>query len=151
MDLQPCRSTSKYTIPSTLWCKKKKKIPSHLHLSLSLSLSPQNSPGAIQFWSWPELGCKGAAAFAAIDDGNYSRNISAAQVSQSFKLVSRGLQGQEQLDLSVSDDVGKWSSTTAPSDDLSCSVFVKSYRPTDGIMSCQNTQRFTCFRLWVNK
>jgi hypothetical protein len=57
--------------------------------------------------AWTESNCQGEIAFTTFNNISFARNISNAYVSRSFK-ISRPLQGQEQLDISVARELETW-------------------------------------------
>jgi hypothetical protein len=81
-----------------------------------------------------------------------SKNVSNAMMSQSFRLDNRGLQGQEQLDFSVTLDLVSWypGEDQYSTNDSSCARFLQSYTALNGSTACHNTAIFTCHRLWIN-
>ncbi|KAL4912618.1 hypothetical protein BDW62DRAFT_216220 [Aspergillus aurantiobrunneus] len=100
---------------------------------------------------WTEPDCQGIPASTIFNETNLAKNISNACLSRSFKLF-RPLQGYEQLDISISQQLGSW----YPYEDqlsvhsLPCTSFIQSYFPINGSNHCYNTPPFTCHRLWVN-
>lgn len=101
--------------------------------------------------AWTESNCQGEIAFTTFDNISFARNISNAYVSRSFK-ISRPLQGQEQLDISVARELETWFSDKdqLSSNSSSCDHFQQSYFAFNGSTDCHNTPDFTCHRLWIN-
>jgi hypothetical protein len=95
---------------------------------------------------WTEPNCKGTAATTVFDSITSARNITNICISQSYSLFRR-LQGQEQLDISITQDPLSWNT----SDQLSCTDFIQSYFAVNQTQSCYNTPPFTCHRFWVNQ
>lgn len=100
---------------------------------------------------WTEPDCKGIPASTILDHTNFAKNISNICLSRSFKLF-RPLQGQEQLDISITQKLSLWHSNNdqLSMDGLSCTDFIQSYFPLNGSGNCYNTLPFTCHRLWEN-
>jgi hypothetical protein len=96
---------------------------------------------------WTERDCQGVPASTIFNGTTMAHNISNACLSQSFKLA-RPLQGQEQLDISITLQPHSWSSTWV--NNQSCTSFIQSYFPINGSDDCHNTPPFTCHRLWIN-
>ncbi|KAI2742753.1 hypothetical protein DTO013F2_8429 [Penicillium roqueforti] len=98
------------------------------------------------------LNCQGAGAgFTVFNDSVLTLNLPNFFVSRSFRL-SRTLEGQEQLDISVALNYATWYSNK---DQLSpnssaCTNFWRSYYAVNGSTGCHNTSPFTCHRLWNN-
>jgi hypothetical protein len=90
-------------------------------------------------------------AITTFDKIGFARNVSNAHVSRSFTL-SRPLQGQEQLDISVARVLETWFSNKdhLSFNSSSCDHFQQSYFALNGSTGCHNTPIFTCHRLWIN-
>ncbi|KAL4745853.1 uncharacterized protein BDW70DRAFT_154566 [Aspergillus foveolatus] len=113
--------------------------------------SPLNPHGINGMMMWTERDCKGVPASTIFDNANFAKNISNICLSRSFKLL-RPLQGQEQLDISITQKLGLWHSNNdqLSMNSLSCTDFIQSYFPLNGSGDCYNTPPFTCHRLWEN-
>jgi hypothetical protein len=96
---------------------------------------------------WTERDCQGVPASTIFNDTTIAQNISNACLSQSFRLA-RPLQGQEQLDISITLQPHPWRSVLV--NKQTCTSFIQSYFPINGSDDCHNTPPFTCHRLWIN-
>ncbi|KAE8155413.1 hypothetical protein BDV40DRAFT_294341 [Aspergillus tamarii] len=101
--------------------------------------------------AWDSPNCQGNPAFTVFSDAVLSRNISNIQVSRSFKL-NRTLEGQEQLDISITNDLITWrpNQDQLSPNSSSCTTFWQTYYASNGSKECHNTPPFTCHRLWNN-
>lgn len=107
---------------------------------------PSEINGIITF---TEPNCQGIAALTIFNGTTLSKNISNACLSQSFELL-RPLQDQEQLDISITQDLDLWYEGQSSMKSLSCTSFIQSYFPVNKSEGCHNTPPFTCHRLWIN-
>jgi hypothetical protein len=105
----------------------------------------------IRLIAWEKLNCIGDFGVTAFTDSVLARNISNAIVSRSFRL-NRTLIQQEQLDISITNNVTSWFSNKdqLSYESSSCSNFWQTYYAVNGTTSCYNTPPFTCHRLWNN-
>jgi hypothetical protein len=117
---------------------------------LTCLIQELSSPLKIETWKGQD--CQGAGAcFTIFNDSVLALNISNVFVSRSFRL-NRTLEGQEQLDLSVTNDYATWYSDKdqLSPNSSSCTEFWRSYYAANGSTACHNTSPFTCHRLWNN-
>lgn len=99
----------------------------------------QGHYGQLHLRAWTESNCQGKIAFTTFN------NISFAYLSRSFKLC-RPLQGQKQLDISVTGEFETWFSDK----DQLFYQFQQSDSAFNGSTDYHNTPDFTCYRLWIN-
>jgi hypothetical protein len=108
--------------------------------------------GSITLYAWTMPNCKGEWAQTEFDSVTFTKNNSNFYLSRSFKL-SRPLEGQEQLDLSLAIDLSSWNSTKSlalKSPNPACDSFEQTYFALNGSADCHNTPAFTCHRIWIN-
>ena len=118
----------------------------------SAAKSFQNLSSPLKIDTWDGLNCQGAGlAYTEFNDSVLALNVSNFFVSRSFRL-NRTLQGQEQLDLSVTNDYATWyhNKDQLSPNSSSCTNFWNSFYAVNGSTACQNTSPFTCHRLWNN-
>ncbi|OJZ79687.1 hypothetical protein ASPFODRAFT_54812 [Aspergillus luchuensis CBS 106.47] len=118
---------------------------------LFLPAGAQNMYGPIHPEAWAEPNCQGGDTAITFTDNFYGRSLSIVLVSRSFKL-SRALQGEEQLDISVTRNFDTWyaDKDQFSMNDSSCQTLVQTYYAVNGSTACHNTPKFTCHRLWTN-
>ncbi|KAL2795478.1 hypothetical protein BJX66DRAFT_301705 [Aspergillus keveii] len=108
--------------------------------------------GPITLYAWMMPNCKGEWAQTEFDSVTFTKNNSNFYLSRSFKL-SRPLEGQEQLDLSLAIDLSSWNSTKSlalKSPNPACDSFEQTYFALNGSADCHNTPACTCHRIWIN-
>jgi len=123
----------------------------HQDISKTIAKYPKGLFAPLRLEAWEQSNCHGTLGITVFSDGVFSRNISNYQVSRSFSL-NRTLEGQEQLDISVTKDFDSWYSDKdqLSMNSSSCTQFWQSYYAINGSNTCHNTQPFTCHRLWNN-
>ncbi|KAJ5858071.1 hypothetical protein N7455_008965 [Penicillium solitum] len=101
--------------------------------------------------AWETSNCKGNPGYTQFSDSVVARNISNYGIFRSFQL-NRTLTGQEQLDISVTDDYATWypDKDQLAYNSSSCTNFWQSYYAINGSTTCHKTPPFTCHRLWNN-
>ncbi|KAL4869115.1 hypothetical protein BDV12DRAFT_185354 [Aspergillus spectabilis] len=107
--------------------------------------------GLLKLEAWSLNNCSGDLAFTIFDDVSFTKNISNWRPSYSFQL-SRELQGQEQLDLSLTGNLASWyaNKDQLSTNSSSCEIFLQTYTAENGSTICHAVPQFTCHRLWVN-
>lgn len=127
--------------------------PERLAISHEKRQTNYPSPnGPITLYAWPKPNCEGERAQTQFDFVTFTKNNSNFYPSRSFKL-SRPLEGQEQLDLSLAINLTSWNSTKSlalKSPNPACDSFERTYFAWNGSADCHNTPAFTCHRLWIN-
>jgi hypothetical protein len=109
----------------------------------------------VKLIAWEESDSQGKKfSISLFDNIGFAQNLSNAFVSRSFKL-SRPLQCQEQLDISVTRELDTWFPNKDQVDQLSfdspsCDHFLQSYSALNGSAECHNTPELSCHRLWMN-
>lgn len=110
------------------------------------TLDPYTVNGII---AWTEPNCQGIAASTIFNGSTLAKNISNVCLARSFQLL-RPLQGQEQLDISITQEPSLWHPYERGVNSLPCTSFIQSYFPINGSDRCYNTSPFTCHRMWIN-
>ncbi|KAL4889241.1 hypothetical protein BDV59DRAFT_119734 [Aspergillus ambiguus] len=110
-------------------------------------LNAQDLVEPIEVRVWDSPNCTGRPSSTIIDSTNLAKNISTYYRPLSFEL-KRPLRDNEQLDLSVTFDLGDF--LPRQGSNSSCADFLESYTADNGTTDCHNTPVFTCHRLWLN-
>lgn len=115
------------------------------------SLARQDLSRPLRIYGWDNLNCRGKMAFTDFDGITLSKNTSTHYLIRSF-MLSRALQGQEQLDISITSDLSSWypEKDHLARNSSSCNIFLQSYFANNGSDICHNTPPYTCSRVWLN-
>lgn len=114
-------------------------------------MATQGLYAPLHLLAWARPDCQGSPAWTDFDDISFARNVSNIFVARSFRL-NRTLEGQEQLDISVTSNYSTWypDKDQMSYNSSSCTAFWQSYYASNGSTACHNTPPFTCHRLWNN-